>query len=154
MTPLCSASLDKTHDVLASVIWLFPCRGLHNFVSKNAPLWTRPSQRTLRIGVPLPSNRLRVKWSVNSTLRGSQFVVCMEDSWFLRSNVIAPFLQQAYVPLFVLFVCYYFDLRITNAKRTGHLTRTGGPWYTAISIYMDWSVGHRPSHQSHGPEGP
>ena len=90
MTPSCSASLGESHDVLAFVIWSFPCRGLHDLVSKNAPLWTRPSRRTRRIGVPLASNRSSIKLWVDSTLTALQFVVCIEDSWFPRSNDDCP----------------------------------------------------------------
>ena len=93
MTPSCSASLDESHDVLTFVIWSFPRRGLHDLVSKNAPLWTRPSRRTRRIGEPLASNRLRVKWLVDSTLRALQFVVCIENSWFPWSNADCPIFE-------------------------------------------------------------
>ena len=93
MTPSCSASLDESHDVLVFVIWSFPHRGLHNLVSKNAPLWTRPSRRTRRIGEPFSGNRLIVEWLVDCRWRALQFVVCIKNSWFPWSNAECPIFE-------------------------------------------------------------
>ena len=90
MTLLCSASLDESHGVLAFVIWFFPCQGLHDLVSKNAPLWTRPSWHTRRIGEPFSGNHLMGERLVDCWWTVLQFVVCIEDSWFPRSNADCP----------------------------------------------------------------
>ena len=91
MASSCSALLDKSLDVLAFVIWSFPCRGLHNLVSKNTPFWTRPSRPSQKIWRAVSVKSLKHQIVSRFDANGSSicraywgFLISLEQCWLPR----------------------------------------------------------------------